>query len=220
MIKVNNPIKLVFLDECDGMTPEFQDGLRGTLNRFTRGNARFIMACNYPRSLSEPIISRCVRFEFESIPKGAVIKQMTGILEKEGVSYNTDDVFSLVDTYYPDVRSIVNMLQTCTIQKQFIYTEKEVKAEFYSKFVDMIIRGNYTGLVEFVNNQIINWVAVYRHVFDHVETMFPKARKPEIRVLTFDAMKDHQTVVDPMVNFLSFCIKLMRLTGVDDDNIR
>ena len=62
--------KLIVLDEADNMTNPAQFSLRRVIEKFTR-NARFCIICNYASKIIPALQSRCTRFRFAPLSKGA-----------------------------------------------------------------------------------------------------------------------------------------------------
>ena len=56
--------KIVFLDEADYLSSGAQPALRGFMDEFSK-NVVFILTCNYPQRLIEPLISRLEVIDFK-----------------------------------------------------------------------------------------------------------------------------------------------------------
>jgi replication factor C small subunit len=52
--------KVILLDEADNLTPDAQKALRSLIEQF-QNNCRFILTCNYPYKLIDPLRSRMAR---------------------------------------------------------------------------------------------------------------------------------------------------------------
>ncbi|MBT5215827.1 AAA family ATPase, partial [Candidatus Woesearchaeota archaeon] len=74
--------KIVYLDECDNLTKEAQQALRRTMESYS-GTARFILSCNYPSKIIDPIQSRCAVFKFKPLNKEDIVELMGSIATKE-----------------------------------------------------------------------------------------------------------------------------------------
>lgn len=109
-------LRVVILDECDGLTAAAQQALRGAIEELS-GNARFILTANFENKIIEPLRSRCpvVDFSFtkqeirEVLP--GIDKRVRQILTEEGVEFDKATVAQLVVKYLPDMRQILNQLQ-------------------------------------------------------------------------------------------------------------
>lgn len=100
-------VKIIFLDESDGLTPQAQNMLRKPLE--DRGSTRFILSANMD-TFSKPIRSRCVVLEFEKIGSDAIRKRLEYIAESEGLTLNgeVEDIARKCDG---DMRFAINELQ-------------------------------------------------------------------------------------------------------------
>jgi replication factor C small subunit len=108
--------KVVILDEADNLTAVFQAAFRNAMEAFSE-NCTFILTCNFPQKLIEPIHSRCgvVSFKIPNKERPALassfFKRTTQILEKEGIEYDKKVVAEVVQKYFPDFRRCLNELQ-------------------------------------------------------------------------------------------------------------
>lgn len=114
MRKKKDKTNIVFFDEADGLTRDAQRGLKNTIERYVK-NCRFIFTANDFGAIDEAIYSRCQHFQFEQIPKRKIIRYCTKILKAEKIKHSKEDVRSIVDRFYPDIRTVLNNLQSCSI---------------------------------------------------------------------------------------------------------
>ena len=105
-----NDVKIVILDEADYLTPQAQATLRNTIESCSK-TTRFILTCNYLERIISPLQSRCQTFEITPPSKQEVNNKCKSILSKEDISYENNDVLTVIDTHYPDIRKIINTLQ-------------------------------------------------------------------------------------------------------------
>jgi replication factor C small subunit len=109
-----NDVKIVILDEADYLTPQAQATLRHTIEACS-ATTRFILTCNYLERIISPLQSRCQTFEITPPSKTEVNNKCKSILSKEDISYENNDVLTVIDTHYPDIRKIINTLQGSVI---------------------------------------------------------------------------------------------------------
>ena len=67
-IALTSSFKIIFLDEADALTPEAQQALRRTMEKYTN-TVRFILNANYSSKLIPPIQIRCALFKFKPLIK-------------------------------------------------------------------------------------------------------------------------------------------------------
>lgn len=136
------PLKVVILDEADFLTIQAQASLRNIIETFSR-TTRFIMTCNFVERIIDPLQSRCHVLKIVPPTKVDVAKHIAGIMEKEGISFNREDLKTIVNQYYPDLRKCLNTIQLST-------TTNEVKGEI-DKYLNIdksvLVSSNYIDLV-------------------------------------------------------------------------
>lgn len=102
--------KIIFLDESDALTPDAQQALRRTMEKYTR-TARFILNCNYSSRIIEPIQSRCVVFRFTPLNSRDIEKRILDIGKKEKLEIDEAALKAIVYVSQGDMRKAVNVLQ-------------------------------------------------------------------------------------------------------------
>ncbi len=102
--------KIIMLDEADSLTPAAQQALRRTMERFAV-TSRFILLCNYPGKIIEPIQSRCAFFRFSPIPQKEIKKKLIEIAQNENVSYTDEGLSTLIQESNGDMRKALNIMQ-------------------------------------------------------------------------------------------------------------
>ena len=105
------PIKIVVLDEADFLTINAQAALRNVIETFSL-NTRFIFTCNYIERIIEPLQSRLALYRLETPSKPQIYKHVINILDQENISYIKEDVAKYISNFYPDIRRIINSLQS------------------------------------------------------------------------------------------------------------
>tara|TARA_R100000742_G_C4278062_1_gene100518 strand:- start:1374 stop:2288 length:915 start_codon:yes stop_codon:yes gene_type:complete len=104
------PLKVVILDEADFLTIQAQASLRNIIETFSR-TTRFIMTCNFVERIIDPLQSRCQVLKIVPPTKKDVAKHLNWILEEEEIVYEVNDLGSIVNQYYPDLRKCINTIQ-------------------------------------------------------------------------------------------------------------
>jgi len=105
--------KIIFLDESDALTPEAQQAMRRTMERFS-GSTRFILNCNYSSRIIEPIQSRTAVFRFKRLQEEDVRKYLKRILEGEKLQATDDGIKALFEISEGDLRKATNLLQAAS----------------------------------------------------------------------------------------------------------
>jgi DNA polymerase III delta prime subunit len=133
-----NDVKIVILDEADYITPQAQATLRNTIESCSK-TTRFIFTCNYLERIISPLQSRCQTFEITPPSKEQVTNQVNNILSKEGI--NEKIPLEIINTYYPDIRKIINTTQGSIVNGQIKIDNTSLKnTQLGGLIVDALIR--------------------------------------------------------------------------------
>jgi DNA polymerase III delta prime subunit len=100
-------------------------------------------------------------FEIAPMTKVSVAVHLTKILKLENIEYQNDDLAYIVNTYYPDIRKIINVAQQSTHDcKLKINKDASLKTDTHQKLIDMIKNGigkpvTFNEIRQFVADQKI-----------------------------------------------------------------
>lgn len=106
---IGSDIRVILLDEADGLKPTAQDLLKRPIEK-TR-NTLFIITCNDITSIIKPIKSRCALFEFKRITESDIVEGLKRIAVKEKVTIGDDVLQKIAKNANGDMRAAVNELQ-------------------------------------------------------------------------------------------------------------
>jgi len=94
-MSIDGKIKVIILDECDGLSIDAQRALRNTMEEFA-GITRFILTANYKYKIIPALQSRCQSFDLTP-PVDLAVKRCASILKKEGISVPDSEKVKLVE---------------------------------------------------------------------------------------------------------------------------
>ena len=106
----NVPFRIIFLDECDHLTRDAQAALRRIMED-NATNCRFILSCNYPSKIIEPIHGRCMEFRFAPVDPTFVQEFLSTIAKNEKINITDRGVETLAEVCNGDLRKAVNGLE-------------------------------------------------------------------------------------------------------------
>ena len=150
---LNGSLKVVILDEADGFANIQSQKILRALMEEVSDTCRFIITANYRHKIIEPIISRCVELDMNP-PKKEMIRRCMAILKEEKVNVVRDEFMKIptvVEAFYPDMRSVVKSLQSCVDENNnLVIKEFKAKDIFISNLVEEIIKGNAVHVRKFI----------------------------------------------------------------------
>ena len=109
-------VKVVILDEADGLTSQAQGALRNTMETYAK-YCRFILTANYKHKIIPALQSRCQSLDLKPVIDQAV-KRCYSILQQEEVVVSDEQkkqFVMLVRRYFPDLRKTINELQKSVV---------------------------------------------------------------------------------------------------------
>ncbi len=101
--------KLIFLDEVDNLTDASLSALRRVMEDYVE-NVRFILSCNYPSNIIDPIRGRCAIFRFGPVSKAKLADHLRYIADEEGLDYESGSL-QLLAKKSDNTRSALQNLQ-------------------------------------------------------------------------------------------------------------
>jgi len=109
------PFNVVFLDECDNLTPDAQSALRRIMEIHSK-TTRFILSCNYPHKLIDPVKDRCAFSDtrFRPIPKVDITFALTNVAEKENLDIEPQAIERIGLVARGSMRKALNILFATT----------------------------------------------------------------------------------------------------------
>jgi DNA polymerase III delta prime subunit len=109
---IDGKVKVVILDEADGITLDGQRALRNTMEEYS-GYTRFILTANYKHKIIPAIQSRTQYFDLTP-PLQEVSGRVVSILKLEKIKVPDTEKTKLVKVIkdnYPDIRKTINLIQ-------------------------------------------------------------------------------------------------------------
>ncbi len=219
-------LKVVILDEVDGVSDQFFKALRATMETFA-SNSRFIATCNYINKLPDPILSRfeVIDFDFDKEEEAELtkkyIRRVYDICGQEGMTIEKPALVEFVRRNFPDLRSTLNKLQGFKAQGTDVINLVDVKRfnSVYKDVFELIFNEtnpitNYKTLVSNYSNRVDDVLQSLGEDFiEYIQQEKPQSVKhiPEIvvEVARHQAQRIH--VIDPVITMLSLVYKAQEI---------
>lgn len=211
-------LKVVFLDEADGLTLDAQKALRNTIEAY-QASCRFLFTCNHFDKMHDAIISRCMCFEFSQFPMADMKKHACGVLRKEGVTFDRGAVGQLVERFYPDFRTILNSLHLGSLSGTFDTSSIAALNINVADVINLLLDGKISGLRRCWAG-ISDFTFLYKALFDELVPLLAEqdSGQAAATVITLaNYLCKDSTIPDRELNFSACCLELMRQLGVSPD---
>ena len=168
-----NDVKIVILDEADYLTPQAQATLRHTIEACS-STTRFILTCNYLERIISPLQSRCQTFEITPPSKDEVYKKLEYILDGEGMLDYIIPI-EIINTYYPDIRKIINTTQGSIVEGQIKIDDNSLKnSQLGGLVVDALIRKAKLSEIRQIlaDSGSREFDDLFKYIYDKSSTLF------------------------------------------------
>lgn len=186
--------KIVFLDEADQLTRDAQPALRRTMEDYA-DVTRFVLSCNYPNQIIDPIQSRCAVFHLSPLSEGEVVKVLNRVVEGEGIDVEEEALEEIVRVSRGDARCAIHTLHACTLDDELTVEDAQallgaVTYEAIEGIVEKVVAGDMEEAMAELDAEVLKRGASV----DDVLEMFLRVVKrhdgfnPDARVKALDAL--------------------------------
>jgi replication factor C small subunit len=107
---VEGVFKIIFMDEADSLAPLAQPALRSIIEK-NSNKCRFILSCNYPSKIIEPIKDRCTIFRFKALKAQDMKFMLDKIVKSEGIDISSSAIMTLATLSKGSMRKALSTLE-------------------------------------------------------------------------------------------------------------
>lgn len=202
--------KVIQLEEFDYLSLDAQALLRSLIED-SSSNCRFIATCNYINKVIPALRSRFQEFTFKAPDQEKAALRMAEILDKEGVTFDADELFDYIAVGYPDIRKIIQLLQQNTSGKQLQSSKGVAAQEADWKFglLDCIVKGDFKSARKLVCESATReeHEDVFKFLYQNIDKL--KVKNPDQAIVIIaDRMRDHALAADTEINLAAMFIEL------------
>lgn len=206
-------VKVIILDEADGLSPDSQRALRNVIEEFSK-HTRFILTANYKHRIIEPLRSRCQMVDLTFDIKSVVTK-IASILDIEKVTYDNETVTKIVKEAYPDIRLTINRIQRSIIDNKLTCNSKPNKFIVNDVFT-LVVKGHALKARQYMiqKQEMFNndYIRLLKDLFDHIdEQHLPDENKKLALITVHEHMYKASFVADQEINAYVCLINISRI---------
>lgn len=203
-------LKVIILDEADFLSQEAQAALRNLMETFSL-TTRFILTCNYQEKMLLPIVSRCQTYQINPVSKRDVAIHLKGILEKESVKFKIEDVAHIVNTYYPDIRKVLNYTQQSVLNGEIRLSNHDaIGVDIKNKLIELIknstdVFTTFKSIRQLVADNNIKMFDEYYSLLYEKSEEFSRGKDVTVILTIAEYVHQNTLVVDKEITFMA-CI--------------
>jgi len=206
------PIKIVILDEADFLTINAQASLRNIIETFSR-TTRFILTCNFIERIIDPVQSRCQVLKIVPPSKGEVARHLNDILIKELIKFIPEDLKTIVNQYYPDIRKMLNTIQLSITQEHELNIDKEVLVA--STYQNEILKElqkkspNWRTMRQIIaDSGVKDFEELYRFLFENLDDYAP-GKEGSVTMILNEYLYQSNFRIDKEINISATLAKII-----------
>jgi replication factor C small subunit len=220
-------LKCIILDEIDNATGDFFMALRATMEKYSKV-ARFIATCNYIEKIPDPVLSRFHKIAYDPITNAEesyLIKEykirVALIFDKIGIKYTDPILEKFILGNFPDMRDIMNKLQSFYLREISELTEDNFHGQFdFMSLFELCVSkpdkpyNNYKFVTDQYSSKVDDALLVLGSEFpNYIKTKHPhlEAKLPLILIAVADYQYQKAFTIDPMISLLAAIFKIQQI---------
>ena len=206
------PLKVVILDEADYLTIQSQAALRNVMEQYSR-NTRFILTCNYVEKIIDPIQSRCQVVNIIPPSKKDIALHLVSILEEEKIKYEKESLKDVVNTYYPDLRKMLNTIQMFSKKGKLDLTKSTVVSSAYHKQIidNLKSKRNWRELRQIIaDSGVKDFEELFKKLYDQSSEYAP-GKEHEIVILINEYSYKANFRIDKEINVMALLSEIINI---------
>ena len=209
-------VKGVIMDEFDGAHETLQKALSASIEKSSEF-CRYLFTCNNLAKVKPEIKSRCAHVDFNFCEEKTVremevkiYKKLAYILTKENVQFNKETLAKLIMKCYPDIRSMIKLLQQCSMVSGIINDDIFSIQDVDIELCNLILGKKITSARQFAMDNGYNYDNLYSVLFNK---MVPKIEDKMKRAKSIIIIEDYQRAspisLDKELTFVACMFRLL-----------
>ena len=207
------PLKVVILDEADFLTIQAQASLRNVIETFSR-TTRFILTCNYVERIIDPLQSRCQVLKIIPPTKVDVAMHIARIMEKENIVFEREDLKTIVNQFYPDLRKCLNTIQLSTQDSKLVIDKSVLVSSNYMTQVLKELtqkKPNFNNIRQIIADaNVQDFEELYRYLYDNA-SIYASGSEGMVAVYVNEYSYQANFRIDKEINAMALIAKLIEL---------
>lgn len=209
-------LKIILLDEADLLTAEGQGALRATIEQYS-STVRFILTCNYPNRIIDPLKSRCQFVALNHLDETEFTVRLAEILVAENVEFELGTLDTYIRATYPDMRKTIGNLEANVHNGKLEKPNAEDMdtSAWKLKMVELFQSGKLSDARKHIckNIRADEYIETFQFLYRNLDFFGDTDDKQDEAVLIIrNGMVKHGQVADPEINLSATLIELTQLT--------
>lgn len=206
-----SPLKVIILDEADFLTIQGQAALRNVIETYSR-TTRFILTCNFVERIIDPLQSRCQVLKIVPPSKQDIAYHLMDVFKSEEVDCSADDLKTIVNQFYPDLRKMLNTAQL-SIRDSEVVVDKSiiVSSNYMSQVVKELSspKPNWKNIRQIIANaNVQDFESLYRYLYDNA-SIYADGNEGMVAIYINEYSYQSNFRIDKEINIMALIAKLI-----------
>ncbi len=206
-------VKVVVLDEADGLTSQAQAALRNTMETYAK-YCRFILTANYKHKIIPALQSRCQSLDLKPVVEQAA-KRCFNILKQENVKVSDEQkkkFVVLVKRLFPDLRKTINEIQKSVIDGELCIDSNGSDSELLNSVFAGIKKDSLKVRKHLIENEDRfqgDYDTLLANLLDHIYSQpIDEFKKKQMITIIADHLYKTAFIVDKEINCFACLVAL------------
>jgi DNA polymerase III delta prime subunit len=206
-------VKVVVLDEADGLTSQAQAALRNTMETYAK-YCRFILTANYKHKIIPALQSRCQSLDLKPVVEQAA-KRCFNILKQENVKVSDEQkkkFVRLVKRLFPDLRKTINEIQKSVIDGELCIDSNGSDSELLNSVFEGIKKDSLKVRKYLIENEDRfqgDYDTLLANLLDYIYSQpIDEFKKKQMITITADHLYKTAFIVDKEINCFACLVAL------------
>lgn len=199
--------KIVVMNEADRLSPNAQDMLLDLMEQVHK-ITRFIFMCNASHKIIPEIHSRCQSIDLSSPPAKEIYLHCDKILKNEKIKVkNKSQIVDLIKRLYPDIRRIINTLQSNVIDGILDDIKITTDEDIHEEILGYLLEGKINDMRKVLKSNMIDYVSLYNYLYENIGEF---SSPGDAIILISEYLYRNGFVSIKEINFMGMVTKMMR----------
>ena len=177
-------------------------------------SCRFILTCNYVERIIDPIQSRCQSFQIIPPDRKQVAMHLSNILQQEKVDTKVDDIVTIVNGGFPDLRRVINAAQRQVVNGELVIDEcMSIQNDYKNRVVEILKtqdkKNSFKNIRQLLaDSKVTDFSDLFRLLFDTVDD-WGRGNIAECILILSKFQQSDAIVVDKEINVMAMFVEII-----------
>jgi DNA polymerase III delta prime subunit len=203
--------KVILIDEADYLNKEsVQPAMRNLMEEYS-DSVRFIMTCNFPHKILQPLRSRCHEIKIDKTDQTEYTARAATVLVNENIDFDLDTLDNYVRSCYPDLRKCLMQLQANSTTGRLIMVAATGTADYRVRAVELFKHRRYKEARQLICAEANpnEMEELFRWSYDNLDLWSDiEEGQDEAILIIRRSYVNHASCADPEINIAAMLIEL------------